>query len=1602
MGAAKPSNSRADGFVRGEGCGMVLLKRLSDAQADGDPILAVIRGSAVNQDGHTNGLTAPNGLSQQAVIRQALENAGVKPEQLSYVETHGTGTSLGDPIEVEALGAVLGTPRPDGLPLILGSAKTNIGHLEGSAGVAGLIKAVLALQHRTIPSNLHFQQLNPHISLAGTRLEIAATERPWQIPAEPLLAGVSSFGWSGVNAHVILEEAPLLTTSTHPSEAAHYILPISARSRQALVSLAQAYARQINAENTPLSDLCRAALERRTHHGERLAAVGQNTAELLENLNAFTRGETRPGLTVNTCFAGRLPGIVFVFPGQGGQWVGMGRQLLAGELVFRQSIERCETAFRSYVSWSLREILSADENTSHLEEIDVIQPLLFAVQVALADLWRSWGVQPEAVVGHSMGEVAAAYVAGALSLEDAARVICTRSRLMKRLSGKGAMAVVGLTLDQAQQAILAYPDQLSVAVNNSPVSSVLSGDPDALQAVVAELQSQSIFCRSVKVDVAAHSPQMQSLVAELVDALQEIKPQATSIPLYSTVLGGQVSATSLDAAYWGRNLREVVRFSQATRHLLDDGYATFIEINPHPILLTAIEQTAQTSHADLQLALTPSLRRGEDEQLTMLTSLGSLFTVGYPPLWGPLLPPGDARTVKLPHYPWQREKFWLDAPLNRPMAASGAVQTLHEAHPLLNERVDLPNQAGLFWRIVLQRSKFPALFGHRLNGMAFLAGSTMVELALAAGERALSGQDWKLVDVSFLRALALPEDEKQPISLQATLADSGNGGFRFGLFHRLGDAWQQHVLARVQHNNQGQPNSVASVGEIRARMAVNLSGQEFYRILEKKNVQIEPSLQGIIQLWRGNGEILAQLAPAFEEHFTMEPRLLDAGFQLLGLITDGVTGDLCMPVEAEEIIRGDWTSQPAWVHASLRQPASPASLVTDLQWLNEKGDLVLKVVGLHLKPFEQAGQASDNPADWLFALRWEAVGENPPAEKLSLAGNWLILADQQGFGDALAARLEQQGAHCTLIQAGVTPASLDTHILQAGDWKGIINLWSLNIPQSADLSASGQQESQVLGCGSTLNVIHELMKGKAVHPPQVWLVTQGAQAVQPSDQVQSTQATLWGLGRVISQEAREFFGGLIDLPANAAAETAAETLLSAIAQPGDENQLAWRDELWYTPRLIQYEQAPPTITRPIFRSDAAYVITGGLGGIGLEIARWAIQKGARRLILMGRTPLPPRSTWREQHPPRIRQNIQAVSELEALGAGIYYAALDIADTDQLTTYLNTYRAEGWPAIGGVFHAAGVIDDKLLTQLDDASLWTVMRPKVVGGWALHQYFKDQPLDFFVLFSSLGALFGQPGQGNYAAANAFLDALAHERQAQGLPGLSINWGAWSGLGFAATSGGKRVLEKLQIQGLEALNAENGLKALELLMGQNLPQAAVAPINHTRFLTSGLTNERLWRRFLQEQQQTTPSQAGNASQTFPDQLRALPADQQRSTLMPYLQTTLAQVLRMAPERIEPHAPFGSLGLELLLAVEFRNRLEASLGLKLSVTIVWNYPTLSDLTSFLLEKLGGPVPAEKSAESDTAASKPPPARSSDVAQKVQAMSDQDALRALKRRKGK
>ncbi|TMQ10166.1 MAG: acyltransferase domain-containing protein [Deltaproteobacteria bacterium] len=1429
-GRCKAFDARADGFVRGEGAGIVVLKRLSRAVADGDRIHALVRGTAVTQDGRSNGLTAPNPEAQKAVLREAYRHAGVSPGAVQAVEAHGTGTPLGDPIEARALGEVLAEGRPPGDRCVIGSVKTNIGHLESAAGVAGLIKMTLALSYGEIPRSLHYAVPNPEIPFDAIPLRVAIEHEPWPARAGERLAGVSSFGMGGTNAHVVLSGAPREPGASGVA-AEPMLLPLSARSAEAL----RARAGQLRGALATLHavDVAYTAGARSEHHEHRAAVVGSTSGELAEALREIERGEATRRSATGTRPAGGAPPLCFVFSGHGSQHAGMGRELLAEEPAFERAVRRCDEALAPHLGWSIADAIATGAG---IERFDRAQPMIFAMQVALAALWESRGVVPDVVVGHSVGEIAASFVTGALSLEDAAAVVALRCKLLARASGRGEMAAISLSLRDANAALAGEAGRVSVAVSNSPASTVIAGQPEALARVVAELRARGVYCRAVQVDVAAHCPLVDPFRDELEAGLAGICPRPGVIRYVSSVTGDEIDTAAMTAAFWGRHLREPVLFAAAIEAVTEP-VCTYLEISPHPLLTTAIAQVLE--HTGRDGATIASLLRGEPDRAAILAATGALYAAGRAIDFA-RLPRRGGRVVSLPPYSWQRARYWLaDAGVAAANPAGG--------HPLLHR--SLHDAGGGTWRAELDVSRTSPRFAedHAVSGAPVWCSLAFIEMVRAGAGAALGPGDHAVTDIELRRALFL-SDETRVVKLVITPETTSGGAFEIA--SRAGDdphgAWTVHVVGRVERVQGPRPAcDLDHVREVRARCSELVTDAALHRALDAQGMHFGPRFRGLERLWRRDGEALGEvavpraLAPDLDGH-PFHPALLDACARVLIATTPAVRGFL--PISIARVRIHGAAEGRLWSHA-IRVAEDRDGLCGDVRVFSEAGELVAEILGARLRYLDQI--AASGPGETIDRWRYQIAWRRAPAlaGPEPRGGAWLVLADRGGTGARLAETLRHTG-RCVVIEPGPALAELggdrwrasagDVHaalaqLLAEGEWRGVIHLWSLDAP---DNDRATDPAARDLGLGSMFAALSAIASQD--RPPRLFVVTRGAVDVSPSDPpAKAAAAALWGAGRTLAIEHAEAWGKLIDLDPSGDLPGESGRLAEEIQATGDEDQIALRGRDRLVPRLVRAPARGPRCP-VVWRKDATYLVTGGLGGIGLEVARFLVELGARRLLLLGRSPLPPRSTWRDV-PARSRdaERIARVRAIESLGASVHVMAVDVGDEAALTRALALHEREGWPEIRGVIHAAAISSVRAATSIDVAALDADLRPKVAAAQTLDRWFRDRPLDFFVASSSLSAVLPSPLLASYAAANGFLDALMRDRRARGLAAATIDWGMWSDVGLAARHEAAEARDRGWSSG--SLSPRQGLEALADVLAAGDAYAIIARMDWRAYAAS-----------------------------------------------------------------------------------------------------------------------------------------------------------------------
>lgn len=1166
-GACKSFDADADGFVRGEGCGAVILKRVSDAVRDGDRVLAVLRGSAVNQDGRSNGLMAPNPAAQMAVLRAACANAGVAPHQVDYVETHGTGTLLGDPIEARALGTVLGRGRPADGPLLIGAVKSNMGHLEGAAGIAGLIKAVLAVHRGHIPPNLNYHTPNPHIPFDEMRLKVVAEPTDWPDTGLPRRAGVSSFGFGGTNAHVVVEQAPDMKLVARQPDSPVSTLVVSGKTDARVSSLASALADWMDGDgaDVALPDVAHTLNHHRSRHAVFGTVCARDRKHAIAGLRALAERTPADGVVAPDQLPSR-PGTVFVYSGQGSQWTGMGRQLLADEPVFAAAVAELEPIFVAQAGFSLRQVLAEGQPVTG---IDRIQPLLVGVQLALTSLWRSYGVEPDAVIGHSMGEVTAAVVAGALSVTDGLRVICTRSRLMSRLSGQGAMALVEFDAAATEALLVDYP-QVSVAVYASPGQTVIAGPPDQVDAVVAVVADADRLARRIEVDVASHHRIIEPILPELCLELADLDPDAPAIRLISTTSGPDDDAPVFDADHWAANLRNPVRFSQAIATAGAD-HGTFIEISPHPLLAHAISDTLGSG--DHRIVST--LARDADDTLTFHTNLNASHR-GHPPQTPHPPEPHPA----LPSAPWHHTHHWIGGGEHRarPMARDGeaAGGSTVSVHPLLGAHVRLPEEPERHaWQGEVGTTAQPWLADHQVYAVPALPGAAYCEMALAAAGTTL-GAASEVRDIRFERMLLL--DGQTALSAVASVQAPGVVSFEVQTDEE--GEYTRRAAATLQAIDElGQP-PIHDVAALLAAHPNRVDGTQLREWFDNRGVRFGPAFAGLAAARTGNvagGTVLAEVEPLKQlEHnaFRVHPALLDACFQSVAAHAHDIAdGGLLLPLGVRRL-RSYGSLQGARYCLSRVTEANQTGMEADLDVFDENGTVLLIVRGLRVgSDVSESGARQRVLAERLLTIEWEPR-DLPPVDSVD-SGTWLVLTDgDDPLAAQLAAALKTEGAQCEIA------AQLDAPI---DDVTGVVVL--------AGPPAGFDEQSPTRGCEQVRRLVRiaRALDESSDQPPRLYVVTRNAQTVLSDDLPNLDQAGLRGLMRVIAAEDAELRATQIDLDENTDAAQLARQLLAG----SDEDETAWRDGQWYTARL---RSAP---LRPDERHTA--VANHQLDGMRLEI-----------------------------------------------------------------------------------------------------------------------------------------------------------------------------------------------------------------------------------------------------------------------------------------------------------------------------------------------------------------------------------------------------------------
>lgn len=1593
-GIVRTFDADASGYVRAEGCGMVVVKRLSDALRDGDPIMALVRGTAVNQDGRSNGFTAPSGLAQQKVIRQALANAGLQPLDVDYVEAHGTGTPLGDPIEVEALQTVYGAGRPATRPLKLGSVKTNLGHLEPAAAISGLIKLLLSLSHRQLPASLNFATPNPHIQWQGAPVQVVDQLQDWQVGADAAggvrRAGLSSFGFSGTNSHVIVEQAPELSRQLHSCSA--QLLILSGRNLSALQQQAERFADFLQLHSVELADLAYTSACGRSLFQERLALVVSDKESAVSALRQIADGQLQgPDRARLSSHDHKPQALALLFTGQGSQYVGMAQQLYQQLPVFRQALDEVLALFAAELPLPLQDVLWPEQPSELINDTAYAQPAIFAVQYALAQQWLADGVAPQYVAGHSIGEYAAAVVAGVFSLADAVRLVAARGRLMQQAPGQGGMTAVFAARPAVDSLLLGYRGQLSVAAVNATDVTVVSGALDAMAQFIADCQAQELETRPLVVSHGFHSPLMEPVLADFAAVAATVQYHEPKLTFVSALTGQPEKKALTRPDYWVAHVREAVLFLPVLQYLQQQQVQVLLEVGTTDTLTGLARRLLQSQSAASvpAPALLTSQKRDQPGLQTYLLALGQLQL--RQPMAGvaTFYQQQQARRIAIPTYPFQRESHWM--PLRYDLLQPGLSQTalspsgssavsqlgVNTQHALLGQRLETP---ALGEQIVYGReysANTPYFMAeHIVYDTPISPAAAHVSLLLSAARDVLQQEVAVLEQIDFLAPLIAREGERR--AGQVILTPEQNGQYQFALVSRdalqAGSDFTRHCSGRLQTGVRMQPAPL-DLTAMRQQFSSEVDVSTFNQFFEGLGFKLGDGFRRIQQVWKGHNEGLSRLTLKADvpdqDIYLIYPGLIDSLFHtslpVSALDFNQLQQDrrAFIPISVGRVCLYA-SSIPAEVWAYTRDydvRQGSDVMTSDITVCAADGTVLLTIEGITAKRSAESVLLRNlqvNTAPLLYQQEWQQV-DLPQSQ--SQPQHYLLWADRNGVATRLAAQLQAEGHQISLIW----PTSSELQVAQAA--LPALHHLQLDFTQAAELPALWQH---CRATGASANAPAQLVYAAALdlqphssefqqelsshYQTLLTLVQQIALTSQPlqlwllldsTARAALAQSPLLGLAQVIALEHADLWRATVLVEGLLARESRQATsdiaVLSQLLQ-ADVATTA-HEPLW----CLQHDQAAvarlerlrlPALAAYTPEPNRTYLVSGGLGALGRQVATSLLQRGARKLVLTGR----------KAADSEAQQRLQQLSVTGDNQAEVRYQTLDMADGAAVAALIAEL-----PDLAGVFHCAGVLDDGLIADQSAERFNAVFAGKALGAWHLHQATQHLELDCFALFSSVTALFGSPGQSNYVAANQFLNALAVLRRQQGLAATSVNWGPWLDGGMASDDAKRG--DRLAARGIHSLSPAQAMAALWQLLSHTVAAPAVVEMDWARHQDYAAPAQRygLFSRLLPEQQ--TAAAAAGSSASAPAWLQLLQQaepSQRLPLLLQQMSTITAKVLGYSPQQsLDPDLPLMDLGADSLMMVEARSQLASAYQVKLPASFFFNYPSLRKAADYLLQQL-------------------------------------------------
>ena len=1575
-GYCKSFDAAGNGYVRGEGAGVVILKPLDQAEKDGDNIYAVIKNAVVNFDGYTeDGMTVPNEFAQQQMLEEVYSGASINPKDVDFIEAHGTGTVVGDPKECAAFGNVFAKDRDPQNPLIIGSIKSNIGHTEAVAGIAGLTKLALCIKNKQIPQNLHFNTPNPKIKFDEWKLKVPTKLTKWPGKKDrKAIAGVNSFGAGGTNSHIVLEEYVSNSKSEQKSKSEDsndnfpYIFSLSAKSKNSLKKLAEKYLNFTRDGKNNLIDICYSVINNRSNFEEKLIIICNSKEDLIKKLSLYISDTRNQQIITGKTKKNEKLKIAFICSGQGPQWYAMGRQLLEKSKIFSEIITKIDKIFNKISGYSLLTEMKKNKEDSRVSETRIAQPAIMAVQIGLIEIWKYLGINPDGIVGHSIGEVAAAYGAGSLTLEQAVDVIYNRSKEQDKASGKGKMLAIGLPLSKSIQIIQKYQRKVSIAAVNGPEATVLSGDAEPLEIIAKELEEKDIFSRFLKINVPFHSHYMDMTRDDMIESLKDLKPQKSAISLYSTVTGLQESGLHLTNEYWYKNVRDTVYFISAIEKMIADGFNYFIEIAPHPILGAGVNDMLSLAKKDGYIisSLSRNIKSFEaniDYEINDILSAAAKVHVATnrTQFLNLLVDKNQNPTsIKLPTYSWDHKEYWYESEDHKESRLKKRI------HPFIKTVIESSLDKNL--KIIdldLSPKKEIFLADHKIGGVMVLPATAHAEIAIAVGKKFYGDKFSHIENLEFKKALFLSDKEEQ---VEAKIEINLESGL-YQIFSKKGDSqnWQSNSSGKIScDSTANDANNYDKLKDLKNRIDKKISVDEFYSKLKSKGLNYGYHFRLIKEMWQNDdGEILARVELSQEDEYIADqyniiPNLSDSCLHA-SLFAGG--DNIYLPQSFGKFTKYKDQQSTLWSYVKLHSIDSK-NIVSDVVTYDSDSQIVSITKNINKSCLDIQ---EDNADRGLYKYQWF---ESHVKTKIASADvtknnkiNIAILSDE-GLSTPLSKELSEAGYNIITIDKGtsfqnefsnhyrINPTSKDNFIELFLSLKNkniklskIINLWSVDsiIDDTSD-SKAFQIESQNLFL-SNLYLSQEILK---IENQEIYIyqITKNADQVdkEKDKNINFLQGSLYGMGRVFMNEHPDHQVRMIDLGCQKLEDNVSHLIkeINKEEKVPYETEIAIRDYGRFARKLVAIEQKMDTNQELSFKNDATYLISGGASGLGLTLAEWMFERGARNFALVSRSG------------PKYERDNKIILKLQNLGANINWQDVkgDVSKEEDINRVIS-YIKNNMPPLRGVIHSAGILDDSSYPNMTKERFFKVYDPKALGAWNLHRATLDTELDLFLLISSVSSFIGIGGQSNYSSANSFLNYLSIYRNSNGLACHSACFGLIGGDYAGMTKDSKKNVDSIyRALGTVVINRSDIDLKLEELLNSNFDYLMISSMKWSNFVK---TYKSVKDRFMFSAviKKDSFSKSNNLDGILQKIIASDDIDWKVEKVSELLANSVADILGVSGEDISLNNSITTIGLDSLMLNQFRSWIQLNIEINLFLMRLAKGPSLTELATEIISML-------------------------------------------------